>query len=184
LKKLIAITLLFIHLYNIGGQLAFHQYLVYKSDRFFNEQVNKNLYSLDDLTEVKIPVNMPNVADWKGYLNLNGEVRFENSSYNYVKIKITHDAIYLMCVPNYKTTHLSGQNIINARQIKDIPVPHKDHVPFGKIILMTYNHPLIQYAFVSPLIVIQKETQTDHSAILHSFSSGPVQPPDSISPIS
>ncbi len=127
---------------------------------------------------------MPNVADWKGYLNLNGEVRFENSSYNYVKIKITHDAIYLMCVPNYKTTHLSGQNIINARQIKDIPVPHKDHVPFGKIILMTYNHPLIQYAFVSPLIVIQKETQTDHSAILHSFSSGPVQPPDSISPIS
>jgi len=127
---------------------------------------------------------MPNVADWKSYLNISGEVRFENCCYNYVKIKITHDAIYLMCVPNYETTHLSGQNIINARQIKDIPVPHKDHVPFGKIILMTYNHPLIQYAFVSPLIVIQKEVQTDYPVTPHSFISGPGQPPDNIPAIS
>lgn len=184
MKKLIAIVFLLIHLFNIGGQLAFHQYLAYKADQFFNEQVNKNLYSVDDLTEVKIPVNLPKVTDWEGYVNLNGEVRFANASYNYVKIRITQKAIYLMCIPNYETTHLSGQNIIYAKQIKDISVPRKDHVPFGKINIMDYNYPAINYVFSPPQFVLQKKTQTGQFLILSSCISGPGQPPDMTAAIS
>ncbi len=184
MKKLIAIALLFIHLFNIGGQLAFYQYLVFKTDRFFNEQINKNLYSVDDLTEIKIPVNLPHAADWKGYINLNGEVRFANASYNYVKIRVTQKAIYLMCIPNYKTTHLSGQNIIYAKQIKDIPVTRKEHVPFGKIILMDYNTPVIDYMFSNPQFVLQKKKLTDQSLIPNTYRSGPGQPPDMMAMVS
>ncbi len=170
--------MLCIILFNIGGQLAFHQYLVYKSDKFFNEQISKNLYSTDDLTEVKIPVNMPGISDWKSFENLSGEVRFENASYNYVKIKITHTAIYLMCIPNYETTRLHGQNIIYAKQIKDIPVPKKEHVPFGKMSLIAYNYPVIHFKFSIPVTISRKNTPNNHSFTLKSLISGPGQPPD------
>jgi hypothetical protein len=132
LKKIFAAALLAVYLFNIGGQLLLHQYFSYLSDRYFNEQTSKGLYNINDLTEVKIPVNMPGIAEWKNYENIKGQVQFENTCYNYVKMKITRTAIFLMCVPNYDTTQLNDQNIIGAKQVKGAPVPKKDHVPFSK----------------------------------------------------
>jgi hypothetical protein len=178
LKKLIAIWLLTIHLFNIGGQLAFHEYMVYKSDRFFDAQVNKNLYNKDDLTEIKIPVDMPAVADWKNYVNISGTVQFRESSYNYVKMKITRHAVFLMCVPNYATTHYSTENVICAKEIKDIPVPKKDHVPYGKINLATYSYQTISYSFTGPVLVMPKIVYSNYSIVTEAFITGPGQPPD------
>ena len=178
MKRFVAIWLLFILLFNIGGPLAFHEYLVYKSDKLFNKQISEHHYSINDLTAIRIPVNMPGFADWKNYQNLNGRVQFENSAYNYVKIKITKNAIYLVCIPNYPTTHLSDQNIIDARQIPDIPVPKKEHVPFGKINLAAYNCQTIYYKFSVPIIETSKTITNHHSFILNSCISGPGQPPD------
>lgn len=132
MKKTIAAALLFIYLFNIGGQLALHQYFAYLSDKFFTEQTAKGLYNVNDLTEVKLPVNMPGVTDWKSYENISGQIQFGNESYNYVKMKVTRTALYVMCIPEYKTTRLVNQNIIDAKQAKNVPVPKKDHVPFSK----------------------------------------------------
>ena len=178
MKKLVAIVLFVIHLFNIGGQLAFHEYLVYRSDKFFNEQISENHYNPDDLTEICIPVNMPGITDWKKFQNLNGSVRFGNSAYNYVKIKVTRHAIYLACIPNYETTRLSALNVIYARQIPDIPVPKKDHVPFGKINIVAYNCQAVRYIFSMPLIIAVAVTCYNHADIEGVHISGPGQPPD------
>ena len=155
-----------------------HQYLVYQSDKLFNDQISKNYYNIDDLREVRIPVNMPGTSDWKAYENLSGEVQFANSSYNYVKMKVTRNAIYLMCIPNYTTTHLYGQNIIYAPQIQDIPASKKDHVPFGKINLVAYSHQIIQYKFSIPILALSKAICNHHSIIPNSCITGSGQPPD------
>jgi len=126
-------ALLACHLFSTGGYVAFYQYLKYRSDVFFNEQTAESKYFVKDLVEVKIPIDMPNLADWTAYENVSGTVQFEDASYNYVKMKMTRNAIYLMCVPNYKTTVFSKTNIIVAKDIKDIPVPKKGHVPFLKL---------------------------------------------------
>ncbi len=178
MKKLIAITLLTVHLFNIGGQLAFHEYLVYQSDKLFNEQIGENHYNIDDLTEIRVPANMPGITDWKGYENLSGRIQFGNTAYNYVKIRMTRNAIYLVCIPNYATTHLSDQNIIYARQVPDIPVPKKDHVPFGKINIVAYNHQSVYYQFSTPLIKVRKTVSCYHSFIPNPLIKGPGQPPD------
>jgi hypothetical protein len=179
LKKPIAIFLLAILLFNTAGQLLFHQYFTYKCDRFFNQQIARNHYNLKDLTEVKIAVNLPNLGDDADYEDITGQINFESSSYNYVKMKLTKTAMYLMCVPNYETTKLSGQNIIEARGIKDMPVPKKDHVPFGKLLLVVYSHQHLQYRFATPLITAFKKI---HPYIQHEISNssieGPGQPPD------
>jgi hypothetical protein len=182
LKKLIAGTLLTVYLFNIGGQLVLHQYFSYLSDKFFNEQINKGQYNIAELTEVKIPVNMPGITDWRNYENIAGQIQFENTSYNYVKMKITKHTLYLMCVPNYSTTHLSNQNLIGAKQVKDAPVHKKEHVPFSKISTLTAksDFDFLQYTFNPPfknviITVLQTVQQvSDHSPDI------PEQPPKQV----
>lgn len=178
MNKSLAYLMLFIHLFNLGGTLALHQYLVYRSDKFFDEQISKNKYSVDDLTEIRIPANMPTISDWKDYVTMNGSVHFENTAYNYVKIRMTRSAIYLVCIPNYPTTRLVMQNIIDARQIADIPVPKKDHVPFGKVNFISYNYQPVQYTFEVAAVVIEKATFRNYFLIPASCITGPGQPPE------
>ena len=178
MKKLIAIALLFIHFYNIGGPLLLHEILVYQSDRLFNKEIGQNHYNIADLSEIRIPANMPGMSDWKDYQNLSGRIQFGNTAYNYVKIKMTRTAIYLVCIPNYATTHWCDKNIINATQIPDIPVPKKEHVPFGKINLATFNYQSVFYKFSSPVFVVRKTVYNKQANFLYSIITGPGQPPD------
>lgn len=178
LKRLITISLLFIYLFNIGGQLAFYQYAVYKTENFFNEQISKNRYNVNDLTEIKIPVNLPDITDGQCYQSLNGQVQFEDASYNYVRIKITRTAIYLVCIPNYATTHLIDQNIIRVKQIKDIPVPKKEHVQFGKTNMMSYSYNAMSYKFSNPVIKFEKKPYDNFSIFLTFLIKGRGQPPN------
>jgi len=178
MKKIATILLLIIHLYNIGGQLAIYQYLVFQSDRLYDAEINANHYNIYDLTEIRVPVNMPGVSDRSGYINLYGSVRFKNAAYNYVKMRMTSTAIYLVCIPNYATTHLAGDNIIHASQIPDIPVPKRDHVPFGKINQVAYSHQNITFKFSIPLIICRKNTYTNGSIVPDGYISSTGQPPD------
>ena len=181
MKRFFAIALLTIHLFNIGGQLAFHQYLEYKTDKFFDEQISKNLYNVNDLTEVKIPIDIPGMSDWRTYQDLSGQVQFQNASYNYVKMKITRHAIYLMCVPNYSTTHYLSKNVICAKQIADIPVPKKEHVPFGKMNLVMYNYQPVYFKFTNPIVLLSKKICTNHCGIMEAYITGPGEPPNTVS---
>jgi hypothetical protein len=178
LKKLIAISLLLIHLFSTERQLMFYEYLAYQSDKLFDEQIDQNHYNVNDLTEISIPANLPNITDWKDYISLRGRVQFGEAAYNYVKIKMTRTAIYLVCIPNYATTHLSDQNIINARQIPDMPVPKKNHLPVGKISLTTYNHQNTAYRFSTPIAPVSKTVILIKIFLPDACIAGPGQPPD------
>jgi len=184
MKKLVAILLLFIHLYNIGGQLAIYQCLVYQCDRVYDKEIGENHYNIDDLTEIRVPVNMPDVKGWHGYINVSGSIRFKNASYNYVKIKVTSTAIYLVCIPNYATTHIAGYNIIHASQIPDIPVPTKDHVPFGKINQLSYSYQPINFRFSTPLVIYRENILSNCLLVLNCYISRPGRPPDQTSRLS
>jgi hypothetical protein len=178
LKKLITIVLLAICLFNIGGQLALHQCALFFTDRFFNEQTSKGRYNVNDLTEVKLPVNMPGVTEWRAYENISGQIKFENSSYNYVKMKITRNAIYLMCIPDYATTRLTDKNIIDAKRVKDIPVPKKEHVPYSKSSVRdNFSFAFLHFQFSSP---VQDPAGIDVRScpqIIHHSLDIPEQPP-------
>ena len=157
-----------------------HQYFTYKADKFFTEQTGKNKYNIHDLTEVKIPVNMPGITEWGGYENVSGHIQFENASYNYVKMKITRNAIYLMCLPNYETTRVFDGNVISAKHIKDIPVPKKTHVPYGKTnVLETFQFNFVQFAFSATIKSIKTYTIQPVQRLSTSSLEIPEQPPKS-----
>ena len=179
MKKILAISLLSLHLFSLYGHMALYQYFVYHSDKIFNEQISMNKYAVDDLVSVKVPVNMPTIENWKDYAYISGQIQFKNNSYNYVKIKMTRDTIYLMCVPNYKKTRLINKNIIDARKIADIPVGKKEHVPFGKAIsLSDFNYQNIQYSFITPVSVLKTAVSNVKADLIKCSVASPAQPPE------
>lgn len=170
--------LLNIHLLNIGGQLVFHQYLVYKTANFYTEQTRKGLYNVKDLTEITIPVNLPNIRDWTRFENIAGHIQFGNSNYNYVKMRMTSKAIHLMCIPNYETTQLINKNVLVAKGVKDIPVPQKDHVPYGKIIVQdNLSLSFVQIEFICPVENLQQSIVQPVQALVYYHQDIPEQPP-------
>jgi hypothetical protein len=170
--------LLNIHLLNIGGQLAYHQYLVYKTNKFYTEQTSKGLYNVKDLTEVIIPVNLPDIHDWKNFENIAGQIQFGSNSYNYVKMKMTRTGLHLMCVPNYETTQLVDNNLLNAKGVKDMPVPQKDHVPYGKTVLQeNISFSFVQIEFNCPIKTLQKNTVQPVQPLVYYYQDIPEQPP-------
>lgn len=179
MKKSLAIALLSLHLFSLYGNAVLYQFMVYRSDRLFNEQISKDRYKLDDLFEVKLPVHMPGIQDWVEYVHISGQVQFKDNSYNYVKLRMTRDTVFLMCVPNYQTTRLHQQNIIDARKIADVPFSKKGHVPLIKTVAIAeYNYQTIQYRFLSSVVTLQNKVHYNNESIIERTLSGPVQPPE------
>jgi hypothetical protein len=132
LKKLFAIAMLILILFNLGGYSLLFQYFIYRSDSAVLEQINGNHYKSSDLIEVKIPVHL-NIQDWAEYAVVSGQVQLKDNSYNYAEIKLTRDTMYLLCIPNHSRTRLINANIIYARQVSDVPQNKKSpHIPLMK----------------------------------------------------
>ena len=168
------------YLFSIGGPMVLYQYFSYKSDRFFTEQTRKGMYNKGDLTEVKLPVDMPAITDWKDYVNIKGCIHFNDVSYNYVKMRLTRTAMYLMCVPNYSTTQLTKNNIVDARGAKSVPVPQKQHIPFGKTVLAAnYSASFARFSFTTFENTLPDKGEFAVKQALPAYRDIPRQPPKS-----
>ncbi|QQL48423.1 hypothetical protein [Mucilaginibacter ginkgonis] len=137
MKRAAAILLLLVTLYNLGGYLLAFQLVIYHSNKLAEQQISSNKYNEADLVEIKIPVRLPGIDSWRGYQNVSGTVELEKGAYNYVRMKMSTDTIYVMCVPNYKTTRLLKANVICAKEVSDAPFNEKkQNIPVKSVNLL------------------------------------------------
>lgn len=127
MKKLVAITLLCAHLFNMGGYAVFFQYFIHRSDVQIVKQMYDDKFDNSKLIEIKIPVNMPTVQDWTDFQNIQGQIQFKGSYYNYVRLKMTRDTLSFMCLPNTVKNHLEKAKIAAEKNIADVPLNKKGH---------------------------------------------------------
>jgi hypothetical protein len=136
--------------------MVLFQYFIYQSNKFNEEQISKNLYKASDLVEIKIPVNLPKITNWNSYERICGTIQLQENWYNYVKLKMTRDTLFVMCVPNYKTTRLINANIIYAREVSEAPLNAKKQAMPLKSIAMFKYIPLTATVKLIPCVVIIK----------------------------
>jgi len=121
---------------------------------------------------------MQGVSAWAGYEKVSGRIQFAHSAYNYVEMRVTPTAIYLKCVPNYETTQLSTENVIHAENINDVPIPKKDHVPYGKTtVIDNLSFAFISFEFNSPFKSAEKRMIQPVSQTTFRSADIPEQPP-------
>ena len=147
MKKIFAILLLVVHLFNIAGYQFVFNYFIDRSDALASQKFDEVLYADDLLTEVKIPLNLPYMQDMAAYERVDGNVEVDGIHYNYVKRKISGDTLYILCQPNYAKTKWVNEKTELAGGVNDLPVNKQLPAPSVKknICQADYNLPDHEY---------------------------------------
>jgi hypothetical protein len=181
LKRIFAIVLLSIHLFNLGGYALLYRYYIHQSDVQMVKQIFDNKIDNAKLIEIKIPVNMPTIQDWNDYEVVQGQIQLKDAYYNYVRLKMTRDTMYFICIPNTVKTRLEKANIITAKEINDVPLTKKGQLPVSKKVnttLSEYNLQAFVYhytAFGEYIIPASKQLSID---LRQPIIESPGQPPN------
>ena len=121
MKKLLAIVLLSVHLFNLTGYSWLFQCLMDNADTQVVQSLDKNGYNDKDLVEVKLPLNMPYLTTAKDFVRVDGTLELNGIQYNYVKRKVAGDTLYLLCLPNLLKTQLHNAKTDFTKAATDIP---------------------------------------------------------------
>ncbi len=111
MKKLAAISLLVLFLFNLTGYKLLTEYLENKADRQMQAKLDASDYDEDDLVTIKVASNLPPYTYNSGdFQNINGTINVNGINYNYVKLRYYNDTMELKCIANQEKT-----GIMNAR---------------------------------------------------------------------
>ncbi|MEP6746719.1 MAG: hypothetical protein ABJB86_03275 [Bacteroidota bacterium] len=152
MKKLIAILLLIIYLFNLAGySLVFH-YLICQSEDKFAAQIDGNKYKDAELLEISIPFNLPYTQNSSEFESLDGSVELNGILYNYVKRRIYNDTLYIMCLSNQQRTQLIKEKSKYAGEVNDFTAGKKEKESSAKKSgpSTEYNNTITQYRFSLP----------------------------------
>jgi hypothetical protein len=134
LKKLTAILLLAIHLFNTSGYTFLFQYFINKSETRLICQLDNNKYDEADLVIIKTPLNLPYYNSNTSAERIDGEIEISGIHYNYVKRRVSNDTLYLYCIPNTDKTKLSlAQKEYSGKVTDTQPDTKKDNSVLKKM---------------------------------------------------
>ncbi|MCR8556647.1 hypothetical protein KXD93_03295 [Mucilaginibacter sp. BJC16-A38] len=183
MKRFAAIILLSIHLFNMGGYALLFQYYIHKSDVQMVKQIFDNKIDNKKFIEIKIPVNMPTIQDWTEYEVVQGQINVKGTYYNYVKLKMTRDTTYFICIANTAKTQLVNAKISTSKEINDIPQNKKTHDAAVKkaSTLSEYNLQAFQYHYHAFETQLKPNNKSVTVRLNDPFIDSPGKPPNAIS---
>lgn len=121
MKKLAAILLLALFVFNTVGYRLLFDVLESNTDAAFTVKIDDGNYNEEDLITVKIPINMPYQVNRTGFERVDGEIEVNGQVYKYVKRQVKSDTMTLMCIPHYEKTELQNKANEFAGKINDLP---------------------------------------------------------------
>ncbi|MBY0480086.1 MAG: hypothetical protein K2Q21_01925 [Chitinophagaceae bacterium] len=100
MKKLFAIVLLGILLFNWGGYRFVTDYLEDRADQILEAALDQENYDEAALISIKVPTNLPYYSNSATYERVDGSITINGVAYKYVKRRIYNDSLEVMCIPN------------------------------------------------------------------------------------
>jgi hypothetical protein len=148
------------------------------------KQIFDNKIDETKLLEIKIPVHFPTMTDWTEYAVVEGQIQLKDAYYNYVRLKMTRDTMFFICIPNTAKTRLVQANIITAKEISDVPLTKKGHdASFKKVnTLSEYNLKTFHYDYSGVARLLPSEsTRSASLKLCRPYIDSPGKPPNFIS---
>lgn len=127
MKKILAILLLTVYLFNLAGYPLLFGYLSNQSSHQLSVKIDRHIYQDKDLVEIKVPLQLPYLNSWSNYEPCEGEININGSHHNYVKRKITSDTLYLMCLPNAEKDKLQVAETDYGKSANDFDSKKEDN---------------------------------------------------------
>lgn len=99
MRKVAAILLLLILIFNFVGYRFVFNYFEYKAVASLEQKINNAIFNENELQEISIPLNMPYYSDTK-LENVSGEIELNGNHYQYVKRKVENNILHIWCLIN------------------------------------------------------------------------------------
>lgn len=108
MKQLAAILLLLLLTFNLAGYRLLFYYMQQQADSELSVSLDKATYNETDLITITLPLSLPYITDTKDFIRMDGEVSVNGIVYKYVKRKISHGQLVLLCLPDHHRTQLQS----------------------------------------------------------------------------
>jgi len=102
LKKLSAIILMLILLFNITGYRVWFYYAEHKANLAMESRLDNDQYNENELVSITIPLDNPYQLEQVNYQRINGEINFQGKNFKYVKRKVSEGKLILLCIPDVR----------------------------------------------------------------------------------
>jgi hypothetical protein len=106
LRKLAAILLIALFIFNLFGYRILFYIAQQQSDINIETALDNNQYNAEDLVTIKIPISVPYQIQQKDFERFDGEVTLNGKIYKYVKRKVSDGNLILLCLPDHNKMHL------------------------------------------------------------------------------
>ena len=139
LKKLTAILLLALLVFNSIGYRLVISFIQVKQDAAFIGRLDKGDYKENELIEIKVPLNLPYQTNWKEFERVDGEINLNNQVYKYVKCKMYNDTMIFLCVHHETKTIFQQKAKDCIGRINDLPGNENKKADLFKQLLNDYD---------------------------------------------
>ncbi|NEU09606.1 hypothetical protein GZH53_14865 [Flavihumibacter sp. R14] len=120
MKKITAILLLVLFLFNIVGYKALFLYLSQKADRHIEALIQDATKEDDRFITFKIPLNLPYLPDGNDFETLEGELNVKGTIYKLIKKKISRDTLIVLCINHPEKTRIEKDGNDYFKKVNDL----------------------------------------------------------------
>lgn len=183
MKKLAAILLFILFLFNLVGYRLWFNYVQQQSDIQLEASLDKNQYNEDDLITIKVPLSMPYQTVQSGYERVNGEIKIDGKIYKYVKRRVVNGELELLCLPdqnkmrlqNAKNDFFKTTNDITSNSSKK---SDNSKTSIFKNITTDFEQQIATYSFTAVILNKAMYSSEFIFSLLSAPHTPPAQPPD------
>lgn len=108
MKKVSAILLIALFLFNLFGYRILFHYEQRQSDARLETSLDKQNYNDADLITIKVPLSLPYVDNQQNFERVDGEITVNGKILKYVKRKIIDGNLILMCLPDHNKMQIES----------------------------------------------------------------------------
>jgi hypothetical protein len=109
LKKIASILLLGILLFNLLGYRFIYSFLENAANQGVELKLDHDLYDESELISIRVPLDhLPYYSNSNQYDPVDGKMELNGIQYHFVKQKVSHDSLELLCIPDREATALQS----------------------------------------------------------------------------
>jgi hypothetical protein len=180
-KQLTALLLTLLLLFNLAGYRLFFYYVQEKADVRCENSLDRNEYDESKMITIKVDLEMPYLAENTAFERIDGEVSVDGIVYKYVKRKIHHGQLVLLCLRDESKTKLRSARDEYFSIANNLASHSKQGAPktsFEKNIASDYEQLSLTY-YIGHLPLSSKfELPLDETAVSPAHRGLPPRPPE------
>lgn len=108
MKKLFAIGLLGIFLFNMGGYYVFFWALKTQANKELSAKLDQGAYNENETFEIKIPLSLPYPLQTNDFQRQSGHFVYNQEHYQLVKQKYANDTLTIVAIKDHQSNQLTA----------------------------------------------------------------------------